>query len=349
MGKKVYLLGAGAAFLYGAPSTKDITHSLAEISPLNNVVHRRLKQYIGTEDYNFETLLSALEYIITDTEQRGKNSYHYSPLPALSCLKCCFRRGNAKQAYLESVNHIIERIVPYTLNKDEAKDDLILRHFTQAEENHIYSLNYDRIIPEVFQKNSVTVFDGTINGSAFKQPINSFVSSPNTFFNLHGNIYLYQNPLSLYDVYQSDKPVYLSSLYPVNGGNPRERCFFTPIISGYSKTQHIMSKPFSFGISSLSIDLQECDEFEVIGYSFSDNHINGLIASFFDFWNKRMTVVDYFPKEEFQNRVEVMQDILSFFYKTRPDNYILQDGMLVYKSQLLSMFSEGVTNYLERF
>ena len=348
MGKKVYLLGAGAAFLYGAPSTNDITNSLAELTPLNNVVHRRLKEYIGPEDYNFETLLSALEYIITDTEQRGKKSCHYSPFPALSCLKYCFKRGNAKQAYLDSINHIIERIVPYTSTRDVAKDDLILRHFTQAEENHIYSLNYDRIIPEIFQKNRVAFEDGTINGRAFVQPIKSFISSANTFFNLHGSVYLYQNPLSLYDVFQSDEPAYLTALTPLNGGNPRERCYFTPIISGYSKTQHIMSTPFSFGVASLSTDLQECDELEVIGYSFSDNHINGLLTSFFDFWNNKMTVVDYFSKEQFQNRVEGLQDILSSFYKTRPDSYALQDGMLIYKLQHLNVFSEGVSSYLER-
>lgn len=348
MGKKVYLLGAGAAFLYGAPSTKDITHSLAVISPLNNVVHRRLKKYIGTEDYNFETLLSALEYIITDIEQRGKDSYHYSPIPALSWLRFCFRRRDAKKAYLGSINHIIERIIPYTINRDDAKDDLILRHFTQAEQNHIYSLNYDRIIPEVFQKNSISFEDGTINGSAFMQPISSFISSPNTFFNLHGSVYLYQNPLSLYDVFQSDEPAYLTTLYPLNGGNPRERCYFTPIISGYTKTQHIMSKPFSFGVASLSTDLQECDELEVIGYSFSDNHINSLLNSFFDFRNKQMTVVDYFSKDQFPKRVEWLQDTLSSFYRSRPDSYVLQDGMLVYKLHHLNVFSEGVAKYLER-
>lgn len=347
MAKKVYLLGAGAAFLYGAPSTSDLTKSLAGLCPLNMSIHKCLEKYIGPDDYYFETLLSALEFIITDAEQRGKESYHFSIAPALSCLKWRFRKGDAKRAYLESINYIIDQISSYSFDRYESKDDLVFHHFTGESENHIYSLNYDRIIPEIFHKKNVSFSDGTTNGSAFNQNIRSFVSDRNTFFNVHGSIYLYQEPLALYDVFQGVGPSQIKYLYPIKGGNPRERSYFTPIISGYSKTQHIMSKPFSFGVSALAADLQDCDELEIIGYSFSDVHINGLLDSFFDFKKKELTVVDYFPKCNFQNRVEALQEELSVFYKNLPDNYHIEGEMLMYHQQKLRVFPNGVQKFLQ--
>lgn len=351
MGKKVYILGAGAAFLYNAPSTQDITLSVSWLNGITRNLDKYLTDYFGSNYYNFETLLAALEFIITENKQAGKDTFHYAIPPALSRLKCRFKKADAEGAYLECINYIIECIYSYERNRDHTKDVVVAQHFAKATSNHIYSLNYDRIIPSIWKTHGTIFSDGTINGGSFDYPIVEFKNAPKTFFNIHGNIYLRDstNSLSFNNVFQGEKPSFIKKLSPLIGGNPREWSFFTPIISGYSKSQHLLSKPFSFGIATLAIDLQECDELEIIGYSFNDNHINSLLGSFFDFKNKPLIIVEKMSRGPSSAQLEDLQQELSSFYCSLPEGPSFKDGMYYYRDHPLRIFADGVENYINRF
>ena len=346
--KKVYLLGAGFTNLYGGPTTASLTNTLASLNSVNRSIVQELQNYFGGNDYTFETILASLEAVVLYTQPHYKHNINDTIIPALFNLKETYNRCDVEKSYIDSINYIIDSILSYEGKSSSTNNDVILSHFFQQDcQNHIYSLNYDRIIPAILGERKVQYSDGTSNNSAFRSYIANFVNGKNTFFNLHGNISLHQCQLSFNSVFQSTSPNYLKCLTPIIGGNPAERVPFTPIIAGYSKTQRVLSQPFSFGFSCFIEDLQSCEELEIIGYSFSDSYINGLLQSFFDFHNKKLTIVDYYSADDYEDRIESFQSNLSFFYHTIPENYSRNNGMINYKGYKLYIYTEGISEYLK--
>lgn len=55
----------------------------------------------------------------------------------------------------------------------------------------------------------------------------------------------------------------------------------------------ILSEPFNFGFSAFLADLNTCDELIIVGYSFSDPHINSVIGTNLNKNISSMTIVDF--------------------------------------------------------
>lgn len=351
MKKKVVITGAGAAYLYGGPSCEDLTKSLISEVPICADLHEALTDYYGADNCNFETILAAIEHLLYSTEHYTSDKLVYTDtiIPALYSCRFNYSEAELKEAYQSSINIIIAEIEAYSNGRSEIVDSLL---FNYLNDNYysmkIYTLNYYRIIPQIYESNEIAYIDGTNGHGAFKCSIEEFVNHKNSYFNLHGNIYLKQNPWMLYDVSQDQNVQYLTAMREQEGGNPHTKTYFSPIISGYSKTQRLLSQPFSYGMACFAQDLQECSRIDIIGYSFSDPHINSFLKYFGDFRNKEINIIDYLQTENINIKIDEFTQNLSSFYKQLPGKYKFDDNRAVFTDYILTIYTSGFKCFLEQ-
>lgn len=344
-------MGAGAAYLYGGPSCDNLTKSLVNEVPICAELYKVLSDYYGATRCNFETILAAIEHLLYSTEHyySGKLVYTDTIIPALHSCKFNYSEAELKDAYQSSINIIIAKIDAYSNDRSEAVDNLLFNYLNDnCCSTKVYTLNYDRIIPLIYESKEIAYIDGTNGHGAFKCSIEEFVNHKNSYFNLHGSIYLKQNPWMLYDVSQDQNVQYLTTMREQEGGNPHNKTYFSPIISGYSKTQRLLSQPFSYGMACFAQDLQECSRIDIIGYSFSDPHINSMLKSFGQFSDKEVNAVDYITQDDSTEfRIAEIAKDLSVYYKQLPDNCKRDDDAYLFGTHRLMIYINGFENYLK--
>ena len=344
-------MGAGAAYLYGGPSCEDLTKSLISEVAICADLHKVLIDYYGADRCNFETILAAIEHLLYSTEHyvSGKLVYTDTIIPALFSCKFNYSEAELKEAYRSSINIIIAKIETYSKNSSGAIDSLLLNYLNDNKySTKIYTLNYDRLIPLIYESKEIAYIDGTDGHGAFKYSIDEFVNHKNSYFNLHGNIYLKQNPWMLFDVSQEQDVQHLEMMREQDGGNPHSKTYFSPIISGYSKTQRLLSQPFSFGMACFAQDLQECSRIDIIGYSFSDPHINSILKSFGQFPSKEVNIIDYIEQNNnLEFKIEKIAQDLSWYYKQLPNNWERDGDTYQFGAHRLSVYINGFENYLK--
>lgn len=351
MKKRVILMGAGAAYLYGGPSCDDLTKYLIKEVPICVDLHKALTDYYGADNCNFETILAAIEHLLYSTEHHTSDKLVYTDtiIPVLYSCKFNYSEAELKEAYQSSINIIIAKIEAYSNDRSEIVDSLLFNYLNDNNySTKIYTLNYDRIIPLIYESKEIAYIDGTNGHGAFKCSIEEFVNHKYSYFNLHGNIYLKQNPWMLYDVSQDQNVQYLTTMREQEGGNPHNKTYFSPIISGYSKTQRLLSQPFSYGMACFAQDLQECSHIDIIGYSFSDPHINSMLKSFGQLRDKHVNIVDYITRDDnTEFKIEEIAKDLSWYYKQLSDNWKREGDAYLFATHRLMIYINGFENYLK--
>lgn len=307
--KVVYLFGAGAMIDFGGPKTSELSMIVKNV--IDNCCPKIIKfmdscyKNVKSENkedqdlYNFETILAVVEDLLDWQISKEIEGYH-TPLNTNTIYtafnsKEDFSSEELYQCYSEAINNIIEIVYQSEdfSNNDFEDLKILFRKETKKKYVKIYSLNYDRVIPHLFEE---SINDGTYQYKSlcdrnFSYDIPKFLNDEFTYFNLHGSIYLKQDSNRLYEAVQSKLPERLNFAHHIKGGSPNKLKIFSPIIAGYSKSERILSEPFHFGISSFIIDCLTCDEIVIVGYSFGDNHINNIISHYVK--TKNLTIVDF--------------------------------------------------------
>ncbi|MBR5215803.1 MAG: SIR2 family protein [Bacteroidales bacterium] len=350
MEKRVILMGAGAAYLHNGPSCSTITQTLVDKLPICADIYSILTEYYGKNRCNFETILASIEYLLYSTERLyGETLYSDTLIPVFYERKTNYSEQQLKETFIETINIIINLISSYSTQRSEEIDKLLLEYIDADNfSTKVYSLNYDRIIPLIYEKNNINFCDGTNPHGAFRCSIEEFINHTKTFYNLHGNIYLKQNPWLLYEVTQGTNVHFLSQLRELEGGNPHNRTYFSPIISGYSKTQRLLSQPFSYGLACFAHDLQDCTRLDIVGYSFSDPHINSMLKSFGEFSNKEVNIIDYIPQNlNVEFKIEEIAQDLSWYYRRLPNNWLKEGNSYIFGTHRLRIYIDGFESYLK--
>ena len=181
---------------------------------------------------------------------------------------------NIYQKCINAIIHEVEKYENRVLQDETARKSIVsLWEVLNKKFENIsyYTTNYDEILPYVI--NSEYSCLETTQSYNIEQ-----------FSNLHGSIHLCKKwNGQTYDVIHTDDACILSNALPIDGGNPNELMIFSPIITGRNKTQRLMDKHFNRSIVSFANDLSECAVLIIIGYSFSDPHINILIKEYTSF------------------------------------------------------------------
>lgn len=318
--KIVILLGAGAAMPWrGVSSIKlkdlliaDTNYQMASGVTIGKYLFDILDDFYGHDCSNFETFIATLEtilnYVLNKTNTGGINESNTSFTPAILKLKDEIenllagktideRRNYCGDLFRYFVNKVVNEIDEYNSNVLDDRFKTTNNHliaFTKyfLSRNYsvkFYTTNYDSIVPQVLGEH-FKVYEGFYNPSSIDKRFNfdleTFCMARLSHFNIHGSIFLKHEVVGIqYETLYSSFSQHLSNTLTINAGNPSERLLFSPIITGYNKTQRIVNKPFNLGFSAFANDLNNCNGLLTVGYSFSDPHINCILSSFTN-WNK---------------------------------------------------------------
>lgn len=152
----------------------------------------------------------------------------------------------------------------------------------------IYTLNYDNLIPNLCPDlNTFNGFDMKVKGSSdllgcsIKKVITDQVSS--VYYNLHGSPYW---TYSFSHDTSRGKVCFDRGYCGVSFGegieeraNPGSEVQLSNIITGYNKSQRISLNPFGLFYNAFQRDAIEAEAIIVAGYSYSDFHINRVLAN----------------------------------------------------------------------
>lgn len=359
--KKVFLLGAGSMLCMGGPSTKtlnDLAKGVVCKHGYSDII-TALDSTFGNTEYNFETIIASIEYLldwaignnVTGTiDDKNLISIIFSPIYDITN-----KVESLKDCYLELINSIVDIIKDYSFFNKENNNHKLLKTFIRNQLSisslKIYSLNYDHLITDMFPDH---VFDGTSNVShnslvdrKFNYDLCKFVNSNFTHFNIHGSIYLKQEPSLSYEVVQSPFCQHINYILFQKGGLPNDRKVFSPIIAGYSKSQRLMGNPFNFGLTSFAEDCNSCDELVIVGYSFSDPQINSIVKYFANKHGRLITIVD-FDKNSDTKRIE---DVLAYrlnciseFKEHNAGSYSKDDNIQIYAKGFVQYLKNSINN-----
>ncbi len=176
----------------------------------------------------------------------------------------------------------------------------------------IYTLNYDRVVPNLLRDNGIPVFDGfsdlIINEyeSGHAPNISKILTDSNclNYYNLHGSIY-WKNSTEISQLeciflctpneHQSN---YTSRTH--DNSNPKEQFLISNIVAGHHKLQRTNLQPLNAFSYAFQKDCIEADKLVVIGYSFTDTHINRIIRNGIETSGKKQEryFINYFPGVE---------------------------------------------------
>jgi hypothetical protein len=177
---------------------------------------------------------------------------------------------------VEDYNSKFKRFVNY----------LIRRNYTI----NFFTTNYDNLIPtilidkKIFNGFDIKGHDG--NNLLFNPHKIVFDDTSIKYFNLHGSIYWHYEFLMEYSEYRyvfNNEEYDLPFLPLTDLSNPGEEIVLSNIITGYNKTQRTLIPPFSLMLESFIKECTRADILLIIGYSFSDSHLNKILSLPFSF------------------------------------------------------------------
>lgn len=328
----VILLGAGAAISWRGVKTdklRDIFINDETFKIKDETVGKHLfdvlDNFYNTSDSNFETFIAVLEEImnyIIDKTNIPPTSHLPSIFDLTDTIERLFCGKNDDEMRLYSyelfrhyVNLVIEEIDKYNielLDEKYAQINSNLVSFTKFFLNRGYSVkfyttNYDNLIPQILTQNNIKVYEGlspfNVSNKRFNYKLNRFRKARVSHFNIHGSIFLHQIMIQKYEAVCGSSMQKIPSIaLPIGAGNPHERLLFSPIITGYKKTQRMVGKPFNLGFGALTNDLNDCRGLLTIGYSFSDPHINSILSSFTSWDKAKFLHVSWFDGRKFNTQ-----------------------------------------------
>jgi hypothetical protein len=150
---------------------------------------------------------------------------------------------------------------------------------------NFFTTNYDNLLPNILENRKIfNGFDTKYleeEGLRYNPKKIIFDDSVIKFFNLHGSIYWHHEFLMDQTEYQfifKDQEYNLPIFSQTDITNPGEELVLSNIITGYNKTQRTLSPPFSLMLESFLKECVRTDILIIIGYSFSDNHLNKILS-----------------------------------------------------------------------
>ncbi|MDD3567895.1 MAG: SIR2 family protein [Bacteroidales bacterium] len=305
MRKTLFLTGAGMAMYWDGISTDCITEELVRKSEVFVIIHEKLKE--EGHDSNFEDIVNAIEmlfqyYYCLDFGVSNRKSFVLSKLfdvnkTLLKDLDPIIKKYDRphrvfySDLFWETLGFITNLIHKYSdnvsLNKEKNEN---FSAFLNCFSNTIrgYTTNYDRLFIDACE--SIKFFDGFNdkpffnNYRRFNYPRVIDDRNCNSYYNLHGSIYWDvpegENQLAFDDSgFFAKQPNYRNQSPQTLLSNPNEFILVSPIITGYNKTQRTNLEPFNVLFNSFLQDCFTTDEWYIIGYSFSDPHINNALST----------------------------------------------------------------------
>lgn len=175
-------------------------------------------------------------------------------------------------------NYIKESIE--TFSNDESNEGMLgfnegfIKRYLSDSINRFYTLNYDDWI-----NRHLDFFDGFDTNGKFITERVLTQKNENSHYNLHGCIF-WINALPPENIKKIIPNYNLNIEFRmVTNGLDRQPLIPTPIISGYNKLQRMKYAPYASIYYALQRDLIETDILLIIGYSFSDTHINNILST----------------------------------------------------------------------
>lgn len=301
MKKITILIGAGFAQYCKGLGTKDINNlfsnftrwKVGELSLYDYVKKTLENDYY---DFNFETFIAIIEDICsyrlsqfregrTSTAWKGLSSVIFNLKQEFVECSCLNNQELSYEVLRSYINLLNDNVVEYDDYTKCYKEIESFKKYIYAlrEKKYnikIYSTNYDLLVPKVLEISGAHVgISDNIAKQEFTYDVDVFRQLPLTYFPLHGCSYIYQEAYGRFylSCIEQPMPCYAQSN---RGGNPNNVTLFSPIISGYSKLEHINGRPFNFGFQIFTNDCYDSDIIITMGYSFSDPHINSIIETF---------------------------------------------------------------------
>lgn len=177
------------------------------------------------------------------------------------------------------IDAIIKELIEF--NRDEHnkgmnsfKADFIEKYLPDSKwTKRLYTLNYDTWINKY-----MFYYDGFNEEGIFESQKVMQENNFNCHYNLHGCIQ-WRNSLGANKMEKQKKVVSVlnysnSSDFGIN----REPLLATPIITGYHKLERMKYNPFLQFYYSMQKDILDSEMLLIIGYSFTDTHINNLLS-----------------------------------------------------------------------
>jgi NAD-dependent SIR2 family protein deacetylase len=359
----VVLLGAGAAMPWGGVTSEEIKDLFindnrykVQEQTLGKFIFHALEEFYKWDCANFETFLAVLEeimnYVMSSTNDGGVNVSNTSFIPAVFELKESIitllrdkdeigKRRYCVEMFYTYVKEVIKKINEYNekvLNEKYAEINKNLVRFTKyflTKNNSVkyYTTNYDSIIPQVLSKHC-NIYEGLYKCEEykrFKYNLGLFRKARLSHFNLHGSIFLHRKLINSHreTVYNDDEYTQLQPemAMQMDSGNPNEPILFSPIITGYNKTQRAADQPYSLGFNAFVNDCNDCAALCVVGYSVSDPHINTILSSYIKWNNVRFMYVT----RENENIEKLNNEIVQVIEREKNDTWIHDGRKHIYK------------------
>jgi hypothetical protein len=318
----VVLLGAGATIPWSGIKTAELRDIFINDMDWGKIGGKTVGKYLFDildsfyrhSDANFEEFIAVLEeimnYVFNDTNIPHTN---YNLKEAINTLLSeadtkypeetdveIRKRIFVYELFRHYINLVIKEITKYNdqiLEDKYSELNANLLAFTKYFLNRgyavkFYTTNYDNLIPQVLS-NYKKIYEGLSTSKSdsfsFNYDLHKFRMARISHFNLHGSIFLkkqWNSNAIAYQTFYNESPQKMSDFASIEDhGNPSQQLFYSPIITGYNKTQRTVNNPFNLGFSAFTNDLNDCKALITVGYSFSDPHINSMLSSFTS-WNK---------------------------------------------------------------
>jgi len=285
-------------------------HILPHFFDIKPDFKRDLEACFKNEETIYENLLGSLRDIFSSISSRvHRYSWHYSDanfkiLPCEQHIDLC---GRNERSYLIGLFHSWA----IKIGLDQS--------FIRA-----YTLNYDKLYKVLFEdflnricETGAEIFEGFKNNSPLARDI-IFKRNQHCHFNLHGSIYWHpieKNTQALPDShFIIDNAPYSrseggTSMVELEQGKP---FLNSNIIAGFKKMQRSFISPFKQMHASFEMDCLDGDEIYIIGYSFSDLHINaGLKSALAENQKLKIYIIDpSFTKDSFRKLVTEVFPVL---------------------------------------
>jgi len=274
--KRTFLIGAGCSKCAGLPLMEELTQRVLESIPSNEKTHiilqELIKQYDGGKDCTIEDYMSELVDLASLADRRKFRSAKVETVPI------------GKQSYTVSELQDALTEIKKAIGKIIAQCKVRIHHhrqFVRAIHDRLqsgksgpicpadyFTLNYDTLLEDALSLQRVSVADG-FNGGATGWWHADAYSDPNTYariFKLHGSV-----DWCLLD----DDVLPCRVRYGLKDGESREPVLIWPASTKYREAQR---DPFAQIIEIMRRTLRPTQNNEVVlaivGYSFSDLHIN---------------------------------------------------------------------------
>lgn len=215
-----------------------------------------------------------------------------------------------------------------------------------------YTINYDRLPLVICDDNKF--FNGCsepLEENFYRFDTTKILSDENIncYYNLHGSIHYKLMPTGEW-VYTPSESNSCPEDQNESYNQPGKPLIFTPILTGLDKNSRILNKPNFEFLLRFFLDCHNADLLMIIGYSYSDIHINRSIGRYCNDDNKKLIMIDSI---EYKNQNSGypfkwgnFNNILGNLTKDYFPNTLPKQDWMVSPKKRSYVFCDGFENFL---